>query len=202
MSADTYSRCCAPDDLTTVTLFGDGASAALITGAANDTLAAIGPTVVGSDGTGRDGLLVESGAGRDWSKSVVLSGNPTLKMNGPEVFRFALCEIKPGIQRLLDRTNQDCKDIELFLMHQGNAFLLSHVRKKLGLTEDQMPVDVEETGNTVNASIPILIRRCMERGILYGSKRCVLVGFGVGLSWGMTLLDWNDENHNASAAEC
>lgn len=192
ISADTYSRYCHPADLATLSLFGDGAAAVLLNSQEAGSLAEVGHSVLFSDGHGISSLMARDGAGKNLADHGEADAfvRPVLKMNGPEVFSFALREVRPAVEALLRECNLSIEDIDLFLLHQANAFMLEHIRKKLGVSEEKLPVDVEETGNTVNASIPILIARLLEKGKLAAPKCCVLVGFGVGLSWGATLLEW------------
>ena len=187
VSADTYSRYCDPHDVTTVTLFGDAAGATLLTGESGNALAEVGATVVGTDGRGACNLIVRDGAARSSARP---GSPPRLFMNGPEVFSFTLESVKAGIERLLDVAHMSWDQVNLFLMHQANRFLLENLRLKMGLDRDRLPIDVEQTGNTVNASIPLLISRMIERGELSGPRTCVLAGFGVGYSWAMSLLRW------------
>ncbi len=196
ISTDTYSRYCDQSDLATVSLFGDGAAAVLLTANKRNSLAEIGHSVLFSDGAGVSSLTVAEGGCDTLRRDLAagMSPRPTLKMNGPDVFSFALREIGPAVNQLLDECGLSLPEIDLFLLHQANAFMLDHIRRKLGVTAEKLPVDVEFTGNTVNASIPILIARLREQGRLEDPKCCVLVGFGVGLSWGATLMHWHGVN--------
>lgn len=192
VSCDTYSRFCDPDDFATVALFGDGAAATLLSDEEAGALAEVGESIPGTDGSGMESLMVRDGAGSSMANRV--EGEclqiPRLKMNGPEVFQFALREVVPSIHAILGKTGLTLDQVDLFLMHQANAFMLEHLRRRLGVPVERMPVDVEETGNTVNASLPILLCRLMNRGILVGNQNCVLTGFGVGLSWCSTFVRW------------
>jgi 3-oxoacyl-[acyl-carrier-protein] synthase-3 len=111
-------------------------------------------------------------------------------MNGPEVFSFTLSAVPAGIQRLLDRLGAGWEDIDLYLLHQANRFMLEQLRLKMKLPPEKMPIDIEDLGNTVSATIPILMRRCELQGVLKPNHRCILAGFGVGYSWGMMYLEW------------
>jgi 3-oxoacyl-[acyl-carrier-protein] synthase-3 len=187
VSTDTYSRYCEPHDVTTVTLFGDAAGATLLTGEPRGALAEVGPTILGTDGRGACNLIVRDGAARS---STHAGSPPRLFMNGPEILSFTLDSVKTGIERLLDVTHLNWDQVDLFLMHQANRFLLENLRLKMGIDPERLPIDVEQIGNTVNASIPLLISRMIERGQLTGPRTCVLAGFGVGYSWAMSLVRW------------
>jgi len=188
--ADTYSKYCDPDDLTTAPIFGDAGAAALISASPRGSLATLGPTVVGTDGRGADNLIVRAGCARlPRSQS---SRDTHLYMNGPEIFSFTLSAVKSGIQQLLDRLEVGWDEVDLFLFHQANRFMLQRLRNVMKIPEEKMPIDVEDVGNTVSASIPLLIRRGMDRGLFRPGQRCVMAGFGVGYSWAMSALTWGD----------
>ena len=80
--------------------------------------------------------------------------------------------------------------VDKFLLHQANAFMLQKLRDSMGLDESRLPIDLADLGNTVSATLPILIRRCMSKGLLTPGNRYILSGFGVGLSWSNTALEW------------
>jgi 3-oxoacyl-[acyl-carrier-protein] synthase-3 len=174
--ADTYSKYCNPHDLATVAIFGDGGAAALITADSGLALAKIGATVLGTDGRGAEHLIVRGGA--------------YLAMNGPAVYAFTLSAVQASIQKLLDKVGLQWQDVDLFLLHQANRYMLDQLRINMQIPAEKMPIDMEDIGNTVSASIPLLIRRCADRAILKAGDRCVLAGFGVGYSWATTFVQW------------
>jgi 3-oxoacyl-[acyl-carrier-protein] synthase-3 len=181
---DTYSRYCDPHDLATVTIFGDAGAAALIGASPENSLATVGPTVVGTDGRGGENLIVRGGGARS------PGGETRLQMNGPEIFSFTLSAVKAGIGQLLDVMQIGWDDVDLFLLHQANRFMLESLRKAMKIPAERLPIDLEETGNTVSASLPLLMRRAMDRKLFRDGQTCVLAGFGVGYSWAMTGLHW------------
>jgi 3-oxoacyl-[acyl-carrier-protein] synthase-3 len=104
-------------------------------------------------------------------------------MDGPELVKFSLEVVPPTVAQALAAAGWTRKDVDIYLMHQATAFLLNHLRERLELNGDCMPVDLEEYGNTVSSTIPILIDRLRRTGQLCPGKRTVMIGFGVGLSW-------------------
>ncbi len=198
--AETYSKYCSPHDLVTATIFGDAGAAAWVSGNADGALAEIGPSVVGTDGRGSQYLMVPAGAARRPKTPATAvpscdeKGNRRsdehLYMNGPEIYSFTLSAVEAAIRQLLDRVRLSWTDVDRFLLHQANRFMLEQLRRKMDLPPAKMPIDLEDTGNTVSASIPILISRCQQRGILTAGQHCVLAGFGVGYSWAMTYMKW------------
>jgi len=196
--ADTYSKLCNPHDLATATIFGDGAGAAIVSGDPTGAIAEVGPSVVGTDGRGAENLIVRgSGARRMPARAEIPSG-PTgigsghgfLCMNGPEIYAFALATICPEVNRLLTTVQLPWESVDLFLMHQANKYMLESLRDVMKILPERMPIDMEDIGNTVSASLPVLLARCRTRGTLKPGQHCVLAGFGVGYSWAMTYLKW------------
>jgi len=188
VAADAPSLACDPHDLATVSIFGDGAAAALIGAEPGPSIAEIGPTVLGTDGRGAKNLIIRAGGTR--LRTPACPRDAFISMNGAEIALFSLRTLKTGIQQLLDRSNLTWNDIDLFLLHQANAYILRRLCASLGIPEEKAPIDMEDIGNTVSPSIPILMGRCMERGIFHRGQRCVLAGFGIGYSWALTLLTW------------
>ena len=107
----------------------------------------------------------------------------SLYMDGPDLVKFSLDVIPPTVDRVLAQAGWTRKDVNLYLMHQATALLLQHVRTKLGLDGQNMPVDLEEVGNTVSSTLPILIHDLRAAGDLKPGTHSLLLGFGVGLSW-------------------
>lgn len=200
ISAETFSRFCRRDDLSTVTLFGDGAGSALVTADPHGALAEICGTVLGTDGSGAEHLIVRNGAARGFASSEPAppdaggSSTPHVWMNGPEVFSFTLGTVKPCLQKLVEQEGIAWDDVRYFLLHQASGFMLDKLRAQLGLSATQCPIDLAETGNTANASLPILLERMRDRGAFAAGDHLILAGFGVGLSWAMTHLVWRDKS--------
>ena len=188
ITADALSRYCDPDDYATMTLFGDGAAAALITGDDRPAWAEIGPTVWGTDGRGGANLIVRAGCARQPTSEH--RGDHNLFMNGPEIFSFALSTVKEGIQRLLDKTALSWSEVDHFLFHQANRFILDQLRATMDIPKSKLPMELEDCGNTSSSTIPLLLRRGREQQRFQPGDRCVLAGFGVGYSWAMTSLSW------------
>jgi 3-oxoacyl-[acyl-carrier-protein] synthase-3 len=198
ITADTYSKFIHPLDKSVRTLFGDGASATLLSARRTDE-EIIGPFVYGTDGAGAKNLIVPTGGLRqpviaDASVTVDESGNSrsinNLYMNGPEIFNFTLRVVPEMVASLLDRARLGIPDIDLFIFHQANKFMLDHLQRKLKVPSDRFCVSMEDTGNTVSSTIPITFKRALEAGKVQSGNRLMLVGFGVGYSWASTLVRW------------
>lgn len=185
LTAETYSKFINPDDRSVRTLFGDGAAATLIAGKASAE-PLIGPFVYGTDGRGGDHLIVrDSGARRDGGVSA-----GQLCMNGPEIFNFTLEAVPTCVDALLARAGVSLEAVDLFVFHQANAYMLEHLRLKMGLTEEKFFVFLEYCGNTVSSSIPVALKEAVLAGRLRPGMTVMLVGFGVGLSWAAAIVKW------------
>ena len=113
-----------------------------------------------------------------------------LFMNGAEIFNFTLRIVPETVSGLLAKAQLQQGDIDLFIFHQANQFMLDHLRKKLKVPEDRFWVAMSDVGNTVSCTIPIALKRALDAGKVKPGMRLMLVGFGVGYSWGATLVHW------------
>ena len=111
-------------------------------------------------------------------------------MNGPEIFNFTLKVVPDVVQRLLAKAGLKQGDVDLFVFHQANRYMLEHLRKKLGVPSEKFVVAMEHSGNTVSCTIPIALHAAQTAGQLRPGARVMVVGFGVGYSWGGTLVRW------------
>lgn len=197
LTADTYSKYIHPLDKSVRTLFGDAASASAIVAEDSD-VQSIGPFVFGTDGSGAENLIVEAGAFRrpiDADSAIEQmdeSGNirtkENLYMNGAEVMTFSLKEVPKAVDLLLEKTGCSREDIDFFILHQANKFMLEALRKKLKVSESKLPIYVENWGNTVSSTIPLALIQMREQGQIMSGTKMMLVGFGVGYSWAACLL--------------
>jgi 3-oxoacyl-[acyl-carrier-protein] synthase-3 len=202
LTADTYSRLLNRADKSVRTLFGDGASATLIVAQEHDTL--IGPFIYGTDGSGAENLIVHAGGMR---RAVVPqaelvaddSGNARtvndLYMNGAEIFNFTLRAVPEAVTQLLHKAGIAQEAVDLFVFHQANRFMLDHLRRKLRIPAEKFVFAMEDFGNTVSSTIPIALHQAQTRGQLTPGALVMLVGFGVGYSWGATLVRWGPTSH-------
>lgn len=197
LTADTYSKYIHPMDKSVRTLFGDAAAATAIV-ASGGVTEPIGPFVFGTDGSGAKNLIVEAGMCRvpkssDTSVEITDdSGNvrsrENLYMNGAEVMAFSLKEVPKAADALLLKAEKTKEDIDLFVLHQANKFMLDALRKKLKVAEDKLPIMVNDCGNTVSSTIPIALFKLRNQGRLKTGHQLMLIGFGVGYSWAACLL--------------
>jgi 3-oxoacyl-[acyl-carrier-protein] synthase-3 len=109
-------------------------------------------------------------------------------MNGPEIFIFTVNRIPPLVHQLFEKSGFTESDIDFFVFHQANLYILEHLRKKLNISESKMLIFIAKCGNTSSSTIPIAIAHGLETGILKSGMRLMLIGFGVGYSWGATII--------------
>ena len=109
-------------------------------------------------------------------------------MNGPEIFSFALEAVPKAVNELLNRAQLTHDDVDLFVFHQANEFMLKRLQTKLQIPDSRFVLALKEYGNTVSSTIPIALQTALADGRLKPGMRVMLVGFGVGYSWGATLV--------------
>jgi 3-oxoacyl-[acyl-carrier-protein] synthase-3 len=112
-------------------------------------------------------------------------------MSGMEIFNFALDVIPFSLDSLLNRAGLVLADIDLFVFHQANRYMLEHLRKRLAIPPEKFQISIEHCGNTVSSSIPIALQHAAREGRVGKGARVVLVGYGAGYSWGAVLLRWS-----------
>jgi 3-oxoacyl-[acyl-carrier-protein] synthase-3 len=186
VTAETYSKFIHAQDKNVRTIFGDAGAATLIRGT-RDSRESIGPFAYGTDGSGARNLMVAGGAMRERAGS---EGQVELYMNGPEIFAFTLDVVPRVVRDVLARAGKSLDEIDLFVFHQANRYLLDHLRKKLKIPADRFFICLRESGNTVSATIPIALREAEREGRMRPGDLILLAGFGVGYSWGATLVRW------------
>lgn len=182
LCADTYSKYIRRNDRTCRPLFADAGTATLLV--KSKFKDGIGSFVFGTDGRGMDKLIVRGGAHR-------YKGEPILKMDGSNLFMFTLSEIPNCVNRVLKKANKRIEDIDFFFFHQASKLIIDNIARKLSLPKSKVFVGFENIGNTVSASIPIAIKQAHEQGQLKKDAQIMLVGFGVGYSWGGCILRWD-----------
>ena len=197
VTSETYSKFIHPGDRSVRTIFGDAAAATLIQAVEAET-PLIGPFVYGTDGSGAGNLIVPSGGMRlpRTPETAVVSeddqGNmrsqDNLFMNGSEIFNFTLTSVPDSVQRLLKKSGLNLDQVDLFVFHQANKYMLEHLRKFMKVPSEKFVLEMSHCGNTVSSTIPIALKHAAIDGRLRPGSVVMLVGFGVGYSWGATLL--------------
>lgn len=187
VTAETYSKYIHPKDRSNRSIFGDAATATLITHSQEE---GIGNFLFGTDGSGYDKLIVKNGCSRypydsetpelTYGTDNVYSDNH-LYMNGPDVFNFTNEVVPRFTKEILEVNNTSIESIDQFVFHQANAFMLNFMRKRLKIPSENFFIDMEDGGNTVSCTIPIALKKYSK--LINSESTIIIVGFGVGLSW-------------------
>lgn len=193
LTAETYNKYLHPSDKSNRSIFGDGAAACLIS---TEGLAEIGDFVLGTDGSGANNLIVKTGAARQkqaTGKFVEDDEGHTwyddyLYMNGGEIFNFTLDAVPSMMKDILKKNGLEKDDIDYYVFHQANKFMLNTIRKVCVLPKNKFYVNLAEYGNTVSSTVLIGLKEAIVNGSINVGDKVMATGFGVGLSWGGTIL--------------
>ena len=199
LTAETYSKYLHPSDKSNRSIFGDGAAACLIS---TDGFAEIGDSVCGTDGSGAENLIVKTGASKQRKPTGIFKEDEEghtwyddyLYMNGGAIFNFTLETVPVLVRQLLDKSGSQKEEIDYFIFHQANKFMLNTIRKVCVLPKEKFYVSLENTGNTVSSTVLIGLKDCLLNGTIKAGMQVVVAGFGVGLSWGGTILKFSNQN--------
>jgi 3-oxoacyl-[acyl-carrier-protein] synthase-3 len=202
LTAETYSQILHPQDRAARTIFGDAAAATLVEAVEDASEANQADSwVFGTDGTGKEHIIVRNGRARypeldrheppGTDKLGNLQSPNWFYMNGPEVFNFTLRTIPKSVKSILDKSGKSAGEVDLFIFHQANRYMLEHLRRKLSIPEDRFVIHMAHCGNTVSSTIPIALRHSAVSGLLKPGQTAMLLGFGVGYSWAGAMLHWN-----------
>ena len=199
ITAETYSKFIHPRDKSVRTIFGDAAAVTLLK-AVDSQVPSFGPFVYGTDGSGGPNLIVPTGGMRrprtHEAPALVEdnSGNfrteDDLYMNGGEIFTFTIDTVPRCARQLFEKSGLTEDHIDLFVFHQANKYMLEHLRKRMKIPAEKFMLAMSDCGNTVSSTIPIALKHAHAEGRLFEGARIMLVGFGVGYSWGATILRW------------
>jgi len=195
LTAETYQKYLHPSDKSNRSIFGDGAAACLIS---TEGIAEIGECVLGTDGSGADHLIVRTGAARCKQATGCVQVDEDgheryddyLYMNGSAIFNFTLDAVPTMMTQILEKNQMQKDDVDYYVFHQANKFMLNTIRKVCALPKDKFYVNLEETGNTVSSTVMIGLKQNLESGTITPGMKVMVTGFGVGLSWGGTILQF------------
>jgi 3-oxoacyl-[acyl-carrier-protein] synthase III len=195
ITSETYSKFIHPDDKSNKTIFGDAAAATLIS---SDTGLPIGQLVYGTDGSGAENLIVRNGGIKhreSQSKDILneedgsfLKNDNYLFMNGGEIFNFTAQNVPLLVNDVLQKNKLLQSEIDLFIFHQANRYMLDFMRKKIGIPNEKFFYFLENCGNTVSSTIPIALNEAITQNLVNPQKKVLLAGFGVGYSWAACIL--------------
>ena len=194
ITSETYTKHIHPKDKSNRTIFGDGAAATIIEKSDEEGIFEFS---LGTDGSGYKNLIVPNGGLRnrydvnakeidDGSGSIRTENN--LYMNGPEIFNFTIKAVPVVVNQCLEKNKTNLDEINYVIFHQANLFMIEYLRKKIKIPKEKFYIDMLYTGNTVSATIPIALKNCIDLGVVKKGDKILLVGYGVGYSWGATIV--------------
>jgi 3-oxoacyl-[acyl-carrier-protein] synthase-3 len=195
LTAETYNKYLYPSDKSNRSIFGDGAAACLIS---LEGFAEIGEFSLGTDGSGANNLIVKTGASRQRETTGLsvedeeghIWYDDYLYMNGGAIFNFTLDAVPTMMAQILEKNHIEKDEVDYYVFHQANKFMLNTIRKICVLPKDKFYVNLAKTGNTVSSTVLIGLKDCMENQAVKSGDRVMISGFGVGLSWGGTILNF------------
>lgn len=193
LTAETYNKYLHPSDKSNRSIFGDGAAACLVS---TDGIAEIGEFSMGTDGAGAENLIVKTGASRYRQSTGQYALDDEghacyddfLYMNGGGIFNFTLEAVPVLMKDVLTKNRMEKENMDYYIFHQANKFMLNTIRKVCGLPKDRFYINLESTGNTVSSTVLIGLKDCVSSGLITPGMNVMVTGFGVGLSWAGTVL--------------
>lgn len=185
IGAETLSKMMDWKDRSTCVLFGDGAGAAVV----REDDQGILKVLQASDGKRGDALVC---ANRSVNNPYVKNAKDMdyTKMNGQEVYRFAVRTVPQSIEKALDEAGVRADEVKYFILHQANIRIIEAVAKRLGQSFEKFPTNLQECGNISAGSVPVLLDEVSRAGKLQRGDKIVLAGFGAGLTCGTAVLIW------------
>lgn len=195
ITSETYTKHIHPKDKSNKTIFGDGAAATIIE---KSEITGISEFSLGTDGGGYKNLIVPNGGLRnryninakeidDGSGSIRTENN--LYMNGYEIFNFIIKAVPTVVNQCLEKNKTSLAEIDYVIFHQANKYMIEYLRKKIKIPNEKFYVNILNTGNTVSSTIPIALKDCLDNNIVKEGNKVLLVGYGVGYSWGATIIN-------------
>lgn len=185
--SDTYTKYIDDSDRTCRPIFSDGAACVLLKSSEHDC---IGPFELGTDGSGENDLIVPmSGARRTSDQDF---SERQLFMNGSNVFMFTMKMVPECVTSLLEKAGKTIDEIDLFVFHQASKLVIDSIIRRLDIEIGKVYINYHHVGNTVSASIPIALDQAVAEKRLKKGDQVMMVGFGVGYSWGACLVNWGE----------
>jgi len=194
ITSETYTKYIYPKDKSNRTIFGDAAAAIIVEKSETEQ---IGEFVLGTDGSGYKNLIVPNGGIKnryDVNAKEINDGSGNIRtdnnlyMNGPEIFNFTIDAVPKVVSKTLEKNNVTLEGLDYVIFHQANKYMNEYLRKKIGIPKEKYYLNLLNTGNTVSATIPIAIKDALDNNLIKKGDKVLLVGFGVGYSWGGTII--------------
>ena len=179
-TSDTYSKFIDIKDTNVSSIFGDAAASCILEKSKHKKN--IGSFDLGSDGEGFNDLIVRNSALKKQKKY-----NDRLSMNGPAMFSFAIREVPKTILNTLKKNKLKKEDIDYFILHQANLYMLDSIREKLNINKEKL-LNFIDYGNTTSSTIPIALYQAIKEKKIKQGNRVLICGFGLGASWSSTVI--------------
>jgi 3-oxoacyl-[acyl-carrier-protein] synthase-3 len=189
VAGDAMSRIVDWTDRNTCVLFGDGAGAAVLQ--VSDQPGGITHSILRADGHGAASLYREDGSRHAQPGAQGAWAAPYLRMNGRQVFNFAVKAFEEVIRDLCTKASVSLEDVKWIVPHQANVRILEATARRLDIPVDRFFVNIENLANTSGATIPLALHQLLQEGKVKNGDKIMMVGFGAGLTWGGILVDWN-----------
>jgi 3-oxoacyl-[acyl-carrier-protein] synthase-3 len=173
------------NDSATAMIFGDGGTATALERTEGKSL----KYFLKTKGSGFKYIIVPAGHARSRSKTNLEGSEYELAMNGPDVFTFSITDVPRTLKSFMSQYNIDKDDVDMYVFHQANLFILKHLSKKLGIPMEKVAVSIDRYGNTSGESIPLTLVDALGNEESKEPIKLLLCGFGVGLSWGGIYLE-------------
>jgi 3-oxoacyl-[acyl-carrier-protein] synthase-3 len=188
VGAEALTRLIDFTDRSTCVLFGDGAGAVVLRAGTEPGVESV---VLGADGTRADNLIAPAGgAAHPITHEDIDAHDQFVKMNGNEVYKFAVRVIPKATRQALERSEHSLDDVRWLIPHQANKRIIDTVEERLGVDDERVYCNIAPTGNTSAASIPLALDDLYTSGRISPGDLSVLVGFGAGLTWGAAVVRW------------
>ncbi len=190
VGADLLSKIVDWTDRATCIVFGDGAGAVVLERVGEGGFLGF---ELGADGSGGGQLYIPAGGSRaPASEETVARREHYVRMNGPEVYKFATRVLVSSAEKLLDLCGVPVEEVDVYVPHQANIRIIDYAVRKLGIPEERVVVNVDRYGNTSSASIPLALADAVDEGRVRKGDTVLMTGMGAGLTWGSALMDWTD----------
>jgi 3-oxoacyl-[acyl-carrier-protein] synthase-3 len=193
LAGETLTKSVHPEDHELVMLFGDGMTATLVGECENDS---IGNFVLGTDGSGAKNLIIKGCNAREKADETWLQeykdanglSYGRLYMDGVEIVGFSIRSVPLMVNEVLAKENMAMADIDFFIFHQAGKFILDMLKKKMNIPAEKFCMNLENKGNSSSATIPLALYDSFKTGVIKKGSKVLLAGFGVGYSWGATII--------------
>lgn len=189
LTGDNPTKVCHKDDLELRSIFSDIGTASVLTRGNSKQF-----FIFGTDGAGYNNLIVDHSGTRNPATAEYLQETNLpyghMKMNSTEIFLFAVRTVPGLVNDILKKYDYTPDDIDLYVFHQASAFMLEVIRKKCKVPKEKFFVNIGNFGNSVSSTIPNALQDAEQQGVLKRGMRVMLAGFGIGYSWGATIIEY------------